>query len=72
MGDRLLEAIQCPILLMHGAHSLGSTMRPQDVGRVLARLRDCTVVSSLDQGHSIHGPSTREFVMKVGQFLGRV
>ena len=70
--DRLLRAIECPVLLIHGAHSHGSAMRPQDVGQVLARLRDCTVVSFAEQGHNIHRPAARGFVKTLDAFLDDV
>ena len=70
--DRLLTAIECPVLLIHGASSLGSTMRPEDVERVSSCLRNSTVVGFPEQGHSIHRPKVREFVKILGAFLDDV
>lgn len=68
-ADTLLEHISCPVLLIHGEFTRGSVLRPEDIARAAARIRNGKVVGMKETVHNILFSDAETFNQIVAEFL---
>ena len=70
--DKLLVAIDCPILLAHDAGNPRAAVSVEDLRRAMQHIRHCTEIKFAGAGHSIHSAQRDEFTQAVNAFLAGI
>lgn len=71
-AGEVLEAIRCPVLLVHDGGSPQATLSGEDIRRVARHLRHCATLEFSDAGHMPHRAHRDEFVQGIDAFLGGI